>query len=30
VLEIQIAGHHLIYRAHDVDRKVLDEFVIEK
>ncbi|MEI2722153.1 MAG: metallophosphoesterase family protein [Verrucomicrobiota bacterium] len=30
VLDIQINGHRLIYRAHDVDGKVRDEFVIEK
>ena len=30
VLDIQIAGNRLIYRAHDVDGKVRDEFVIEK
>jgi hypothetical protein len=30
VLDIQIAGNRLVYRAHDVDGKVRDEFVIEK
>ncbi len=30
VLDIQINGNRLIYRAHDVDGKVRDEFVIEK
>lgn len=30
VLDIQIAGDRLVYRAHDVDGKVRDEFVIEK
>ena len=28
--DIQITGHRLVYRAHDVDGKVRDEFVIEK
>jgi hypothetical protein len=30
VLDIQITGNRLVYRAHDVDGKVRDEFVIEK
>lgn len=30
VLDIQIAGNRLVYRAHDVDGKVRDEFVIEQ
>ena len=30
VLDIQINGNRLVYRAHDVDGKVRDEFVIEK
>ncbi len=30
VLDIQIAGNRLVYRAHDVDGRVRDEFVIEK
>jgi hypothetical protein len=30
VLDIQISGNRLVYRAHDVDGKVRDEFVIEK
>ena len=30
VLDIQIAGQRLVYRAHDADGKVRDEFVIEK
>ncbi len=30
VLDIQIAGNRLVYRAHDADGKVRDEFVIEK
>ncbi len=30
VLDIQIDGNRLVYRAHDVDGKVRDEFVIEK
>lgn len=30
VLDIQIEGHRLVYRAYDVDGKVRDEFVIEK
>jgi len=30
VLDIQIAGNRLVYRAHDVDGKVRDEFMIEK
>ena len=30
VLDIQIAGNRLVYRAHDVDGQVRDEFVIEK
>ena len=30
VLDIQINGNRLVYRAHDLDGKVRDEFVIEK
>ena len=30
VLDIQITGNRLVYRAHDVDGQVRDEFVIEK
>jgi hypothetical protein len=30
VLDIQINGNKLVYRAHDIDGKVRDEFVIEK
>jgi hypothetical protein len=30
VLDIHIDGKRLVYRAHDVDGKVRDEFVIEK
>ncbi|MEO6035999.1 MAG: metallophosphoesterase family protein [Verrucomicrobiota bacterium] len=30
VLDIQISGNRLVYRAHDIDGKVRDEFVIEK
>ena len=30
VLDIQITGNRLVYRAYDVDGKVRDEFVIEK
>jgi acid phosphatase type 7 len=30
VLDIQIDGNRLVYRAHDIDGKVRDEFVIEK
>ncbi len=30
VLDIQITGNRLVYRAHDVDGKVRDKFVIEK
>jgi 3',5'-cyclic AMP phosphodiesterase CpdA len=30
VLDIQIDGNRLVYRAHDVDGKVRDEFVIQK
>ncbi len=30
VLDIQIVGNRLVYRAHDLDGKVRDEFVIEK
>jgi hypothetical protein len=30
VLDIQINGNKLVYRAHDVDGKVRDEFVIQK
>lgn len=30
VLDIQINGNRLVYRAHDVDGQVRDEFVIEK
>jgi hypothetical protein len=30
VLDIQVAGNRLVYRAHDVDGNVKDEFVLEK
>lgn len=30
ILDIQISGDRLVYRAHDIDGKVRDEFVIEK
>ena len=30
VLDIQVSGNRLVYRAHDVDGKVHDQFVIEK
>jgi hypothetical protein len=30
VLDIQIEGNRLVYRAHDIDGKVRDHFVIEK
>ena len=30
VLDIQVDGNRLVYRAHDFDGKVRDEFVIEK
>jgi hypothetical protein len=30
VLDIHINGNKLVYRAHDIDGKVRDEFVIEK
>ena len=30
VLDIHIDGNKLVYRAHDLDGKVRDEFVIEK
>lgn len=30
VLDIQISGHRLVYRAYDIDGKLRDEFVIEK
>ena len=30
VLDIQISGNRLLYRAHDIDGKIRDEFVIEK
>ena len=30
VLDIQIVGNRLIYRAHDIDGKLRDTFIIEK
>jgi hypothetical protein len=30
VLDIQISGNRLVYRAYDIDGKLRDEFVIEK
>jgi hypothetical protein len=30
VLDIQVDGNRLVYRAHDIHGKVCDEFVIEK
>jgi hypothetical protein len=30
VLDIEIAGNRLTYRAHDIDGKLRDTFIIEK
>jgi hypothetical protein len=30
VLDLQISGNRLVYRAYDIDGRIRDEFVIEK